>query len=72
MHAPVEVLVRFLAVYAYIQLAMIVLYDVPMMVVSLHTDAFVEGYPSYMLNGVCVAGAGGDQCPGQGVAVPRS
>jgi hypothetical protein len=67
LHTPV----RFLAVYAYLQLAMIVTYDIPMMGVSLHTDTFVSGYPSYMVNGLCVAGVDGKQCPGRGVPIPR-
>ena len=66
-----QALVRFLAIYGFIQLSMIVVYDIPMQWVSMHTDTFVEGYPSYMINGLCTSGVDGQQCPGRGVPMPR-
>lgn len=66
-----EPLLRFLAIYAFIQLSMLLLYSIPMMGISMHTDTFVEGYPSYMVNGLCVSGAEGSECPGRGVPMPR-
>jgi hypothetical protein len=32
--------------------------------VTLNADAFPDGYPSYMTNGMCVYGITRDQCPG--------
>lgn len=65
-------LARFLAIYGFVQLGMIVLYDIPLQWFSLHTDSFVEGYPSYMVNGLCASGADGATCPGKGVPMPRN
>lgn len=62
---------RFLAVYGFVHGAFFVLYMIPNQWLSTHSDPFPQGYPSYMINGMCVAGAQGDQCPGPGVAMPR-
>lgn len=64
-------LLRFLSIYAFLQLSMMLVYDIPMIFVSMHTDSFVEGYPSYMINGLCASGIDGTQCPGKGVAISR-
>ncbi|MDB5968365.1 MAG: hypothetical protein JWQ90_815 [Hydrocarboniphaga sp.] len=62
---------RGFAVFGYCHLMFIILYAIPMQFFSLHAGAFPEGYPSYMLNGMCVYGVTGDQCPGPGVMIPR-
>ena len=62
---------RFAAVYGYFHLMFVVLYGVPQQWFATHSDAFPEGYPSYMLNGMCIYGDTGDQCPGPGVSIPR-
>ena len=36
-----------------------------------HSDAFPEGYPSYMINDMCRSGLDGQTCPGPGVPIPR-
>lgn len=62
---------RGLAVFGYCHLMFIFLYAVPMQFFSLHSGPYPQGYPSYMLNGMCVYGVNGDECPGPGVMMPR-
>lgn len=62
---------RGFAVFGYCHAMFILLYAVPMQFFSLHSGPYPEGYPSYMLNGMCVYGVNGDQCPGPGVMIPR-
>ena len=62
---------RGFAVFGYCHLMFFMLYAVPMQFFSLHSGPYPEGYPSYMLNGMCVYGENADQCPGPGVALPR-
>lgn len=63
--------VRFFAVFGFIHFFFIILYTVPNIFISLNTDPFPTGYPSYLENGMCVYGINGDQCPGPGVMIPR-
>lgn len=63
--------VRFFSIYGFIHMAFFVLYMIPNQWLSTHSDPFPEGYPSYMINNMCVAGVNGDECPGPGVAMPR-
>lgn len=62
---------RGFSVFGYCHFMFIVLYAIPMQFFSLHSGPFPEGYPSYMLNGMCVYGPNADQCPGPGIALPR-
>jgi len=62
---------RGFAVFGYCHLMFICLYAIPMQYFSLHSGPYPEGYPSYMLNGMCVYGVNSDECPGPGVALPR-
>ncbi len=62
---------RFFAIYGFIHTAFFVLYMIPNQWLATHADPFPEGYPSYMINNMCVAGDHHDQCPGPGVAMPR-
>lgn len=64
--------VRTLAVYGFVHTAFFVLYFIPCQFIALNADAFPEGYPSYMTNGMCVYGVEADQCPGPGVMIPRA
>lgn len=68
---PSKQWLRGFAVFGYCHLMFFMLYSVPMQFFSLHSGPFPEGYPSYMLNGMCVYGVNADQCPGPGVMVPR-
>jgi Spirocyclase AveC-like len=64
-------LLRLLAIYGWIHSAFFVLFMVPNTVVTFNGDAYPEGYPSYLLNGMCQYGERRDQCPGPGVSIPR-
>jgi hypothetical protein len=68
---PKQHLLRFLAVFGWVHLTMWALYNVPQQWVGIHTDAFPKGYPSYMVNNMCVSGVNKNECPGPGVAMPR-
>lgn len=63
--------VRFFAVFGYIHFCFVMLYSLPNQFVSLNTDPFPKGYPSYLENGMCVYGVNADECPGPGVMMPR-
>jgi hypothetical protein len=63
--------IRFLAVYGFVHGAFFALYTLPNQIISVNTDPFPEGYPSYMHNGMCVYGFNRDECPGPGVMMPR-
>ena len=63
--------VKFFAIYGAIHLAFVVLYMVPQQWFATHSDPFPAGYPSYMVNDMCAAGADGATCPGPGVPMPR-
>jgi hypothetical protein len=63
--------IRFLAVYGFVHGAFFTLYTLPNQIISVNTDPFPQGYPSYMHNGMCVYGVNGDECPGPGVMMPR-
>lgn len=62
---------RSFAIFGYCHLMFILLYAVPMQFFSIHSGPYPEGYPSYMINGMCVYGPEQDQCPGPGIALPR-
>ena len=63
--------IKFLALFGYVQLSMLLLFTVPMQWFATHSDAFPTGYPSYMVNDMCVYGPEKNQCPGPGVMMPR-
>ena len=62
---------RFFAIYGFIHMAFFALYMVPNQWLALHADAFPEGYPSYMMNGMCVSGPQHNLCPGPGIPIDR-
>ena len=63
--------VKFFAIYGAIHLGFVVLYMLPQQWFGTHSDPFPPGYPSYMVNDMCAAGADGHTCPGPGVPMPR-
>jgi hypothetical protein len=63
--------VKFLAIFGAVHLAFIATYVVPQQWFATHSGTFPEGYPSYMVNGMCQAGADGRTCPGPGTPMPR-
>jgi hypothetical protein len=63
--------IRFLAVFGFIHFFFFTLYTLPNQFISLNTDPFPKGYPSYLENGMCVYGVNGNECPGPGVMMPR-
>jgi hypothetical protein len=63
--------VRFLAIYGFCHLSFIVLFTIPNQWLAIHSDPFPRGYPSYMINHLCVYGANQNECPGPGVLMPR-
>lgn len=63
--------VKFMALFGYVHLSMFIVFTVPMQWLATHSDPFPEGYPSYMINGLCVYGPQANQCPGPGVMMPR-
>ena len=73
--------IKFLAIFAWIHLAFLVLYMVPNQWLATHSGPFPKGYKSYMINGMCDYPGGhsvlqtrevvGVPCPGPGVSIPR-
>jgi uncharacterized membrane protein len=63
--------VKFLALFAYVHISMFVVFTIPNQWLATHSDPFPEGYPSYMINGLCAYGVDRNQCPGPGVMMPR-
>ncbi len=63
--------VKFFALFAFVQISMLLVFTIPNQWLALHSDPFPEGYPSYMTNGLCAYGPKGDQCPGPGISLPR-
>ena len=63
--------VRFLALFGFTHLAFIVLFTIPNQWLATHSDPFPEGYPSYLINNMCVYGPAQNLCPGPGVMMPR-
>jgi uncharacterized membrane protein len=63
--------VKFLALFGYVHLSMLVVFTLPMQWFALHSDPFPAGYPSYMINGLCAYGPEGDQCPGPATRMIR-
>jgi len=64
-------LVRFLAVYGFIQGTFVVGYTLPNQYLSVIGDPWPAHLPSYLVNGMCVYGPQANQCPGPGVLTPR-
>jgi hypothetical protein len=62
---------RFLAIFGFCHLTFILLFTVPNQWLGLHSGAWPSGYPSYMINNMCVDGAQHNQCPGPGVLMSR-
>jgi hypothetical protein len=63
--------VRFLAIFGFCHALFALLYFLPNQWLGAHSDPFPKGYPSYMINGMCVSGPAHNQCPGPGVSLPR-
>lgn len=63
--------IKFLALFAYVQISMFVVFTIPNQWLATHSDPYPKGYPSYMINGLCTYGADHNQCPGPGVMMPR-
>jgi len=63
--------VKFLALFGYVHLSMFIVFTIPMQWLATHSDAFPTGYPSYMINEMCVYGPNHNECPGPGVMMPR-
>lgn len=63
--------IKFLALFGYVHISMFLVFTIPMQWFATHSDPFPEGYPSYMINGLCAYGVQQNQCPGPGVMMPR-
>ena len=63
--------VKFLALFGFVHLSMFIGFTIPMQWLATHSDPFPEGYPSYMINNMCVYGPQRNECPGPGVMMPR-
>jgi len=63
--------IKFLALFGYVHISMFVVFTIPMQWLATHSDPFPEGYPSYMINGLCAYGIHQNECPGPGVMMPR-
>jgi hypothetical protein len=63
--------IKFLALFGYIHLSMFIVFTIPMQWLATHSDSFPQGYPSYMINDMCVYGPNHNECPGPGVMMPR-
>lgn len=62
---------KFLALFGFVHFTFILIFVVPNQWLGTHGDPYPEGYPSYMLNGLCAYGDNRDQCPGPGISMPR-
>lgn len=63
--------VKFLALFGFTHLVFICVFTIPNQWLGTHSDPYPEGYPSYMINNMCVYGDERNQCPGPGVSIPR-
>ena len=63
--------VKFLALFGCTHLGVILIFTIPNQWLGTHSDPFPEGYPSYMINNMCVYGDERNECPGPGVSIPR-
>jgi hypothetical protein len=63
--------IKFLALFGYVHVCMFIAFTIPMQWFATHSGPYPEGYPSYMINGLCAYGPTQDQCPGPGVMMPR-
>ncbi len=61
---------RLLALHGCLNVIMLVTYTLPMQTFGMHGDPFPEGYPGYLLNGLCGNGTN-YECPGPHVPMPR-
>lgn len=64
-------LLRLCCIYGWIHTGFFVLYMMPVTLITLNGGHYPQGYPSYMLNGLCVYGDQRNECPGPGVSIPR-
>lgn len=64
-------MLRLLAIYGWIHTAFFVLYMMPATFVAVNGDDYPKGYPSYLINGMCLYGEHHDLCPGPGISIPR-
>jgi uncharacterized membrane protein len=63
--------IKFFALFGFVHLSMIVVFTLPMQWFATHSDPFPKGYPSFMINNMCVYGPAQNECPGPGVMMPR-
>jgi hypothetical protein len=63
---------RLLAVFGWSHLMVFALWVVPNQWLALHSDSYPAGYPSYLINHMCVYGIHRDECPGPNVRSPDS
>lgn len=63
--------IKFAAVFGAIHLSFVILYVIPQQFFATHSGPFPHGYPSYLVNNMCQAGATGHECPGPGVLIHR-
>ncbi|MGV6806560.1 MAG: spirocyclase AveC family protein [bacterium] len=62
--------IRFLAISGLMQSTMMFMYNMPMHYFSVNGDPFPEGYPSYLLNGMCGEGTQ-HACPAPSIPLSR-
>ena len=70
MTAGKKTFIRFLAISGLMQTIMIFWYNAPMQWFGTHGDAFPEGVPSYLMNGICGEGTQ-YACPAPSIPLPR-
>jgi Spirocyclase AveC-like len=63
-------LVKFFAIFGFMQLFMAVVYSLPMAISSMYATVN-QRYPSHLENNMCVVGPNRDQCPALGIPMPR-
>ncbi|NIB38861.1 spirocyclase AveC family protein [Pseudomaricurvus alkylphenolicus] len=63
--------IKFLGLFGFTHTAFFLVFFVPNMWFATHSDPWPEGYPSYMINGMCKYGDDRNQCPGPGISIPR-
>jgi hypothetical protein len=65
-----QTLLRFFALFGFVQLSMFLLFTVPIQWVGLISDPWPE-LPAHLTNGLCAYGPAADQCPGPGIPIFR-
>lgn len=63
--------IKFLAIFGFVHLSFLVIFTIPNQWLGTHGDPYPEGYPSYMINNMCVYSDSGDKCPAPGISIPR-